>query len=228
MTRLKVLMSAYACEPGKGSEPGVGWNTARAMAAHHDIWVITRANNHPAIEAELERDPVPNLHFVYYDLPEWLTWWKKGERGLELFYYLWQVAIYFVARKLHAAVGFDLVHHVTFVRYWSPSFVALLPVPFVWGPVGGGEAAPKVFQSDLGKKGQRHERLRAIVQRVAQRDPFVRMTARRSEEILVTTEETLEKVMHLPLTNQNVRIQSQMCVCGQRNRMVAKSPHRSS
>ena len=61
--RLKVLMSAYACEPGKGSEPGVGWTVAREMARHHDIWVITRANNRPVIEAELARNPQPGLHF---------------------------------------------------------------------------------------------------------------------------------------------------------------------
>ena len=40
-------MSAYACEPGKGSEPGVGWAVALEMARYHDIWVITRANNRP-------------------------------------------------------------------------------------------------------------------------------------------------------------------------------------
>ena len=60
-------MSAYACEPGKGSEPGVGWTVAREMARHHDIWVITRANNRPVIEAELARKPQPGLHFVYWD-----------------------------------------------------------------------------------------------------------------------------------------------------------------
>src|SRR6185295_12842005 len=26
--RLRVLLSAYACEPSKGSEPGIGWNWA--------------------------------------------------------------------------------------------------------------------------------------------------------------------------------------------------------
>jgi hypothetical protein len=30
--RLKVLISAYSCSPGRGSEPGIGWNTAREMA----------------------------------------------------------------------------------------------------------------------------------------------------------------------------------------------------
>ena len=73
--RLRVLMSAYACEPGKGSEPGVGWNLAKAMATRHDVWVVTRANNRPVIESELEEQPVPNLHFLYYDLPRWASWW---------------------------------------------------------------------------------------------------------------------------------------------------------
>lgn len=27
--KLKVLVNAYACEPDKGSEPGVGWNWAK-------------------------------------------------------------------------------------------------------------------------------------------------------------------------------------------------------
>lgn len=28
---MKILFSAYACEPGKGSEPGVGWNWGRQI-----------------------------------------------------------------------------------------------------------------------------------------------------------------------------------------------------
>ena len=69
MRRLKVLMSAYACEPGRGSEPGVGWVVASEMARYHDVWVITRPNHRPFIEAELARNPQPDLHFVYWDLP---------------------------------------------------------------------------------------------------------------------------------------------------------------
>jgi hypothetical protein len=76
-----VLLSAYACEPGKGSEPGIGWNLARHLAEHHEVWVLTRTNNRPAIEAELARNPVPGLHFVYHDLPPWARFWKRGQRG---------------------------------------------------------------------------------------------------------------------------------------------------
>jgi allantoicase len=48
---VKVLTFAYACEPGKGSEPGAGWGLARMIARElGECWVITRANNRHAIE----------------------------------------------------------------------------------------------------------------------------------------------------------------------------------
>jgi glycosyltransferase involved in cell wall biosynthesis len=186
--RWKVLMSAYACEPGKGSEPGVGWAVAREMARHHDIWVITRANNRPIIEAELARDPRPGLHFVYWDLPSWARFWKRGgRRGLRLYYYLWQLRILGIARALHAEVKFDVAHHVTFLRYWSPSFLCFLGVPLVWGPVGGGESAPRSFWTNAGLRSVFYEGLREAARWVGEHGPFVRATARRSAVALATT-----------------------------------------
>ena len=118
---------------------------AQQISKDHDVWVITRANNRSAIEAGLSRAPNDRLHFVYYDLPPWARWWKKGKRGVQLYYYLWQIGIYFVARRLHRNGQFDLTHHLTFGKYWSPSFLSLLPIPFIWGPVGGGESAPRII-----------------------------------------------------------------------------------
>ena len=70
MSAPNILAFAYACEPGKGSEPGAGWAMARVAARIGPTWVITRANNREAIEASLptiaERD---RLTFVYVDLP---------------------------------------------------------------------------------------------------------------------------------------------------------------
>src|SRR5439155_23557282 len=103
--RLKVLVSAYACEPGKGSEPYVGWNLPLQLSYHHEIWVLTRSNNRECIEAELQRNPQPGLHIAYLDLPRWASFWKKGRRGIHLYYFLWQVRAFFVARRLHREVG---------------------------------------------------------------------------------------------------------------------------
>ena len=55
MQSLKILYSAYACEPGRGSEPGVGWHWAVETARlGHEVWVITRANNRGVIERAMD------------------------------------------------------------------------------------------------------------------------------------------------------------------------------
>lgn len=196
--RLKVLLSAYACEPNKGSEPGVGWNWTRQIARIADeVWVITRANNRRAIEGALRQEPLPNVHWIYYDLPRWARFWKKGQRGVHLYYYLWQIGIYFLARRLHKKVQFDLTHHVTFVNYWMPSFLALLPIPFIWGPVGGGESTPKAFYATFSLRGRLYEHLRNITRWVGEHDPFTRITARKSVVALATTKETAERLSRL-------------------------------
>ncbi len=197
MKRLRVLLSAYACEPDKGSEPGVGWSVAQEMAAYHDVWVLTRANNRSAITAALDGAPISRARFVHYDLPPWARWWKRGERGIRLYYYLWQVGAYFVARKLHGEVDFDLVHHVTVGKHWAPSFLVLLPVPFVWGPVGGAESAPRAFLRNFGSRGRAYERLRGVARWIGEHDPFVRLTAHRSALALAKTEETAERLRTL-------------------------------
>lgn len=197
MKRLRLLLSAYACEPGRGSEPGVGWNLACGLAARHDVWVVTRANNREAIEQALARRPVPGLTVVYHDLPAWARWWKRGQRGVQLYYYLWQLTLAPLARRLHTRIGFDVVQHATLGKYWAPSGLAGLAVPFVWGPVGGGESAPASFLKSYGLRGHLYERLRDAARWLGERDPLVRRTARRCHTALVATPETAARVRAL-------------------------------
>ena len=50
---MKILLSAYACQPNKGSEPGIGWNWATELVKlGHDVWVLTRSDNKPVIDNE--------------------------------------------------------------------------------------------------------------------------------------------------------------------------------
>ena len=125
---MKVLFSAYACEPHRGSEPGVGWNIAKAMSQSHEVWVFTSATHRDAIEKELSLQPIDNLNFVYFDPLGWVYDWsqesKRPHWDVHLHYYLWQLWAYFVGRSLHRTVDFDVAHHVTYVKYSSPSFLA--------------------------------------------------------------------------------------------------------
>lgn len=200
---MNVLISAYSCEPGKGSERGVGWNVAREVAKHHQVWVFTRPDeSQSAIEAELAANPIPNLHFVYFTLPFWKDSLRWGQSGaMQLHYYLWQIQAYFVGRKLHREIGFDLVHHVTFVRYSSPSFLALLPIPFIWGPVGGGESAPLSFWTDFSWKNKLYELLRWAWRSLGELDLFTRLTAQRSAIAYATTEDTAQRLRKLGAPN---------------------------
>jgi glycosyltransferase involved in cell wall biosynthesis len=195
---MKILLSAYACEPNRGSEPGVGWNIAWELAKYNEVWVLTRPDDgREAIEAELARNPQPNLHIVYFTLPVLGGFWQWGSIAFVLHYYLWQVQAYFVAKKLHSQIDFDLSHHVTFVRYSSPSFISLLPIPFVWGTVGGAEAAPKPFWQDFNARAKIYEIMRALAHKVGERDPFARLTAQKSAIARVTTEDTARQVRQM-------------------------------
>lgn len=195
---MKVLLSAYACEPGRGTELGVGWNTAWEIARYHEVWVLTRPDDgRESIEAELNRNPNPNLHFVYFTLPILGSIWRFGSIAFLIHYYFWQVQAYFVARRLHKQIDFDVVHHVTFVRHSTPSFLSLLPIPFIWGPVGGGESAPDPFWKDFSFRNKVYEILRSAARWVGERDPFARMTARRSTIVRVTTQDTAIRVQQM-------------------------------
>jgi glycosyltransferase involved in cell wall biosynthesis len=206
--RLNILVSAYACRPGEGSEPGVGWQIAKELAKYHNIWVITRENNRSYIETEIGYNPAPNLNFIYCDTPNWFTKLNTNQRLVYIHYYLWQIQAYFTARKLHRQLNFDLVHHLTYVRYSSPSFLALLQIPFVWGPVGGGEFAPGGFWRDFRFRGKVYEMLRSTACFLGELDPFVQLTARRSVLARATTEDTAERLRALGA--RNVQVISQL------------------
>ena len=58
-----LLVSAYSCEPLKGSEPAVGWNWVIELAKRNRVHVITRANNQTVIEQHLPNDIKGNIVF---------------------------------------------------------------------------------------------------------------------------------------------------------------------
>jgi len=185
----KVLVSAYACEPDQGSEPGVGWHWVEEISRDNDAWVLTKKNNRESIERQLKRSPNCNLHFEYVDVPKWASFWKKKQRGVRTYYYLWQFAALFKARKLNQSVVFDLGHHVTFVNDWLWTFFALMPLPFIWGPIGSHPKAPAALLPD--DNSRKFDRLRFSFQ-VMMRciDPLYWLSMIRANKILAINEQT--------------------------------------
>ncbi|AFY53081.1 glycosyltransferase [Rivularia sp. PCC 7116] len=209
---MKILISAYACEPNRGSEPGVGWNVVREVCKYHQVWVLTTNCHREGIESELARNPIPNLNFVYLDPIGWTLDWsqegKKAQWGVQFHYYLWQIKAYFVSKSLHKQIGFDAAHHVTYVRYSSPSFVSFLPIPFIWGPIGGGESAPKAFWKDFSLRAKIYETLRHLLRSVGEIDPFVYITAKKSALIRATTEDTAKRLYKIGASSVQIMPES--------------------
>lgn len=194
MQALKLLVSAYACEPGKGSEPGVGWRWAMETAAlGHEVWVLTRANNQGNIDKALSmHGKLRNLHFCYYDLPAWASFWKRNGRGVHLYYLLWQWGAFKLARKLHKEHQFHAVHHITFGVTRHPSFMGRLGIPFILGPLGGGERAPLELRKYCSFSGRVKDRLRDFANWCARHDPTVRQMLQRASLILLKTPESMQ------------------------------------
>ena len=153
--RCKVLLSAYACHPRQGSEPGVGWHWMRALAAYHDIWLVTEEARFAAPTAEaVRRDPQLRDAVTVVPVPRV----RAGERWFgPLAYYrtyrLWQRAALRKARELHASVGFDLVHQLNMIGYREPGYLAELRLPMVWGPIGGFAQLPWRYLPVMGVGG---------------------------------------------------------------------------
>lgn len=186
-----IVVSAYACEPDKGSEPGVGWHWTKEIARNHKVMVITRKNNRESIEKELQTNPDSNIEVLYYDPPKWLTFWKKGTRGVQLYYYIWQYGAY---RKVADTVNMaevEAVFGVTFGNMWKPTFMYKLDAPFIWGPVGGGEEVPVQLLKQLSIKQRIFEFVRRLSKKFPITNPWLGTICKNSALIVTRTYDSL-------------------------------------
>jgi len=189
--RLKVLISAYACEPGKGSEPEVGWQWVTRLCELHDVTVITRSNNAGPIEAALASATGPKPHFIFHDLPPWVTWLKHHGLGTWMYYVLWQASLRWrLRRKLRE---FDLIHHLTFNSFRLPGFWWFCPKPVVLGPLGGGQICPWRFLWLFGRR-LPLELIRSLTVLAAPLYPHLLLSFGSARLILVANRDTAARI----------------------------------
>jgi len=187
---MKILLSAFACHPKMGSEDGVGWGWATSLSRYQEVHVLTREARRADIEKALSEQPYSNLHFHYVDPPSWLIFWKRGSRNFMLYAFLWQFFASFKAILLHQRERFDLVQHLTYGNLWLPSFLFLLPVPYIWGPVGGG-TIPTAQSEEFRLKERVGERVRRVILNHFRKINIpILLGMRKARLVLARTEET--------------------------------------
>lgn len=180
-----ILATAYAINPYKGSEDGMGWNFVLQIARFNKVIAVTRENNRPAIEKYMSENEDPlyqNISFVYFDLPYWMRFWKKGGRGAMLYYLMWQKGVVSYIKKQD--IHYDIVHNLNFHNDWTPSYLWQLEKPFVWGPVGHHPLIPKQYLMPFGKSHYLKDRATWAVKKFFWHvNPALKQTVRKADHI---------------------------------------------
>jgi len=189
----KVLLSAYACEPGKGSESYVGWSWVTHLSSSNDLTVLTRANNREVIEAHLKKYPDAiheNVNFLYYDLPKPFLWAKThGLISVRLYYTLWQIMIALKYAPYARAV--DIVHHITFNTFVLPGLWWHDGPRVILGPLGGGAIVSKDYLP-LFLKGRWVQNLRTWCVQHWYYLPWIRKSLDRADKIIAANQDTYQ------------------------------------
>ena len=204
---LRIVLVAYACDPSRGTEPGMGWAWAEAIAGRgHTVELLTRPDrdnrSHIARRIEALGPAGKNItpHFVPVPpVPRWTRALPGGLRGRAeefLAYDGWQRRALDHARR-HGLAWAHLVHHVSYGSVVGGSALRSLGPPLVFGPVGGGQTAPHRHRRYLGA-GYRQEVLRELLWvRGLSLRPSCRATLREASVVLATNRDTAHRIRRL-------------------------------
>ena len=208
---MKILLSAIACNPLTGSEAAVGWTVAATIAQRHEVHVLTHEFNRDAFELWQQTHTLPeNLHLHYCGI-------NKGNHPNRLIariaswttYQKWMRDLMEPAEKLHEKIRFDLIHHVTYATWRVASPLWQLGIPFVWGPLGGGELFPWRFSGILSPMALAFEMARASSNFLSLLNSRVRRCAKNSTVCVAGNRETFDILQRLRGTKNGL---SKLCV----------------
>ena len=191
----RILLSAYACEPGKGSEPEVGWLWATELAdSGHEVWVITREANRQAIEIEIcEATKNPAAFRVLR--PAGMGAAMEARRAWRSFV-LRVVAVGRVSPGSAADQRDPLRLRASrnVRRVARAQLHGAAGLPFFLGPVSGGETVPNGLRAGMTRAAQRRETARDLANRTIHADPIMRSSFRQAKRIFVATPESLQLI----------------------------------
>ncbi|AKD55341.1 glycosyltransferase family 4 protein [Spirosoma radiotolerans] len=143
----RILVSAYAISPYRGSEYGAAWNTILNLAKEHKLWVLYGISDEhmgdtDSLKNYLKYNHIANVDFIEVranKLALSINLLNKIGFGwmFYLAYYLWQKSAFDTAKRIVDEQDIQLVHQLGPIGFREPGFLWKLNKPFVWGPIGG-------------------------------------------------------------------------------------------
>jgi len=192
---MRILLSAAALSPYRGSEPAIGWKVAKALTTKdNECHVLTFRYHQPDLErAKVEGLIPPNLtiHFVgsahgafKHPLLDKLQHWRT--------YFDYVRHVRKAALKLMECHKFDVIHHVTFATWRTCVPLHSLGVPYVWGPVGGSERFPLALLKVLSPSAGLFELVRIASGFASRYSGALRKMIRSADAVIASHRETYE------------------------------------
>ena len=149
---MKVLINAYACSPGMGSEPGMAWNWVSNLAKFCELYIITEGEFRDRIEEVVPTlEQGKNMHFYYNPVSEEIRkmCWNQGDWRFYKYYKEWQWKTYLMAKDICKVEKMDVLHQLNMIGFREPGYLWKLSqengVPFVWGPVDAKDKFPVAY-----------------------------------------------------------------------------------
>ena len=149
---LKILINAYACSPGMGSEPGMAWNWVSNLAKFCELYIITEGEFRDRIEEVVPTlEQGKNMHFYYNPVSEEIRkmCWNQGDWRFYKYYKEWQWKTYLLAKDICKVEKMDVLHQLNMIGFREPGYLWKLSqengVPFVWGPVDAKDKFPVAY-----------------------------------------------------------------------------------
>ncbi|MBL6448116.1 glycosyltransferase family 4 protein [Fulvivirga sp. 29W222] len=192
---MRLLISAYACIPDRGSEPGNGWHWVLGNAMlGHEVWCFTTREGEEAIKKALKHYPSLKIHVEFIDVPRWINYLYRYQPFIYLHYLVWQHKAARKAAAIDKEINFDLLHHVTLGSLQLGAGLWRLKKPFVFGPVGGNNFAPVAFKKYF-VRGWYMEIFRKWTSELLMAfNPDFMKTIQQADLILASNNDTWEKV----------------------------------
>lgn len=192
---MKVLLSVFECNPYRGSDSYVGWSYVLNVAQHNDVYALTRTENKEDIEEFFCNHSIPcvgNIHFIYVDRSKFFAeclYRVNRQLGFLGSYFVWQKAAYKAAKKLCSEHDISICHHISIADFRCAGYLWKLKIPFIFGPVGGGQETPKCL-SEYTKKHKFSELFRSFMNRLTTTMPGYKKALRHAALIYSSNDET--------------------------------------
>ena len=190
MYKPHIIVIALALDPRRGSEPGKGWWWATALSRFFHLHVVTREENLAACRETLAGEASDwSFHPTdtsFENCPTTLSYYVR--------YHKWLREALGIAEEIKNRHPVRGLFHLTLGSFRVLPRYDRLGIPYVVGPLGGGECAPRAFLRNRSAPltHRLSESVRPLANGVFALVPGLRRTLRRAALTLATSEESAD------------------------------------